>query len=82
MQKVRITRTVSFSGKMFLRGREVILNDAELTSLDGRYELIESPKKLDIKPKAAALTKPPKTTAVTSPRSRKRKKVVKDEPTE
>lgn len=80
MRKVKLTRTVSFEGKMYLRGQEVVLDKEALIALSSYYEPVDKPKKADIpnpkrKPKASAILKPVKTTVMKSPEPRKKKSI-------
>lgn len=65
MRKVKLTRTVSYDGKMFMRGSEVTLNDEQLRSLGGYYESLDKPVRVDIMPaRNAAMRRPARTTEI------------------
>lgn len=61
MQKVKFNRTVSFNGKMYLRGSEAVLTDDELEQLVSYYEPVKikgQPQRVDIIPRNTAMTSP------------------------
>ena len=66
--KVRLTKTVSFGGQMYLRGSEVEMTETEAQALGSRVVVLERPKARN-----TAILEAPQTTVV-KPRRRRRKK--------
>ena len=73
MKEVSFTQTVSFQGKMYLRGKQVVLDDGALAALAGRYTVVKEVQ-------STAMLEPSETTVMHSPepkkRRRRKKKVV------
>lgn len=80
--KVKLTRTIVFGGRMYMRGSEINLPEKQLSAINGKFEVLDQPKPAR-KARATVIAQSPANTVMEAPaeakksskkRSRKRSK--------